>query len=103
MIVAKLLLLSMLSMIMKMIMMIMMMIMIMIMIDNDHDNADYYEDDYDDDYDGDDFYSADYADCCQNATALDGHDIFYDLYIIGAVCMYVCHKSHYFCIQRICF
>ena len=24
-----------------------------------------------------------------------------DLYIIGAVCMSVCHKSHYFCIQRI--
>ena len=24
-----------------------------------------------------------------------------DLYIIGAVCVSVCHKSHYFCIQRI--
>ena len=24
-----------------------------------------------------------------------------DLYIIGAVCMSVCHKSHYFCIQKI--
>ena len=33
----------------------------------------------------------------------DGDD---DLYIIGAVCMYVCmyvSKSHYFCIQRIYF
>ena len=24
-----------------------------------------------------------------------------DLYIIGAVCLFVCHKSHYFRIQRI--
>ena len=31
----------------------------------------------------------------------DDDDDVDDLYIIGAVCLSVCHKSHYFCIQRI--
>ena len=50
------------------------------------DDYGHHYDDYDNDYDYDDYDN--------------------DLYIIGAVCMYVCmyvSKSHYLCIQRIYF